>query len=118
VVWSPREASDSDDLIGDGSSPPVRAGSLALAGFEPFGVPFAGLRSSGASVPSGSTHDRGLTEAWSTISKRPPGVTALAASCRTWTRGNSIGECRYWVETRSKAPEGKVRARSCCRKSA
>ena len=38
--WSPREASDSDDVVGEGDHPPVRAGSLALAGFEPFGVPF------------------------------------------------------------------------------
>ena len=42
--WSPREASDSDDVVGDGSPLPVRAGSLALAGFEPFGVPFVGAQ--------------------------------------------------------------------------
>ena len=39
----------------------------------------SGLKASGARVSSGSAHDRGLTEVWSTISKRPPGVTALAA---------------------------------------
>src|ERR671917_2375111 len=42
--WSPREASDSDDVVGDGGPLLVRAGSLALAGFEPFGVPFVGAQ--------------------------------------------------------------------------
>ena len=42
--WSTREASDSDDVVGYGGPLPVRAGSLALAGFEPFGVPFVGAQ--------------------------------------------------------------------------
>ncbi|MBA4116385.1 MAG: zinc-binding dehydrogenase [Rubrobacter sp.] len=58
----------------------------------------------GPASPWGAAHDQGLTEAWSTISSLPPGATADAAARRTSTRGNSIGECRYWAETRSKAP--------------
>ena len=42
--WSPREASDGDDVVGEGDHPPIRAGSLALAGFELLGVPFVGAQ--------------------------------------------------------------------------
>ena len=44
VSWSLREESDGDDVVGDSGPPPVRAGSLALAGFEPFGVPLVGAQ--------------------------------------------------------------------------
>src|SRR5215210_4446609 len=44
MAESPSEASEGDDVVGEGEPVPVPARSLALAGFEQFGVPFVGAQ--------------------------------------------------------------------------
>src|SRR5215212_10929625 len=121
LLW---QAPDRDDVVGDGAGFPVRAGGLALGSAYEFGLPEAGIElelgqllvgAGEPGVPMGP--EPGGTEAWVTMSRRPPGAAARAAACRTRSRGNSTGDCRYWAETRSKVPAGKVWARSCCWKS-